>query len=85
MEKSGSDLVMLINEVISEQRDMYEKRNQRTIFDTSSGLINTILDAQLMKMVLENLLENASKYSRENQTININLTQSNQMTIITDK
>lgn len=83
LEKSDCDVAKLIDNVIDEQLVMYSGRNQKTIFNKSSELNSTNLDSNLMKMVFENLLENASKYSRENQTININLTQTVHKTVIT--
>ncbi len=83
LEKTNCDVVKLINEVINEQLVMYDARNQKTVFLKSANLNNTNLDANLMKMVFENLLENASKYSRENQTIKIGVAQTKHKTVVT--
>ena len=83
LEKTNCDVVKLINEVINEQLVMYDARNQKTVFLKSAKLNNTNLDANLMKMVFENLLENASKYSRENQTIKISVAQTKHKTVVT--
>ncbi len=82
LEKSHSNVEKLINGVISEQLVMYDGRNQKTIFSKTADQISTILDSNLMRMVLENLLDNASKYSRDNQTINIKLSQTKNQTVI---
>jgi two-component system cell cycle sensor histidine kinase PleC len=83
LEKSDCDVVKLINDVIKAQLIMYNGRGQKIIFHKPPVLTTTNLDSTLMKMVFENLLENASKYSRENQTIKINITQTEYKTIIT--
>ncbi len=46
-------------------------------------VISAYVDAKLMRMVLENLLDNASKYSRDGKTITISLEQIAAQTIIT--
>ncbi len=83
LEKSDCDVIKLLNQVIKEQLVMYDGRKQKTVFRQSQEPNSTNLDPNLMKMVFENLLENASKYSRESQTIVINLTQDKHETIIT--
>jgi two-component system cell cycle sensor histidine kinase PleC len=83
LEKSDCDVIMLLNQVVKEQLVMYDARKQKIVFQQTLDSNSTNLDPNLMKMVFENLLENASKYSRESQTIVINLTQNKLQTVIT--
>jgi two-component system cell cycle sensor histidine kinase PleC len=83
LEKSDCNVSALINGVIAEQLVTYDSRNQKTIFNTLIKPIIASLDPNLMRMVLENLLDNASKYSHEGQTITITLSQTKHKTNIT--
>ncbi len=83
LEKSECDVAELINGVVHEQFVLYNSHNQKTIFKETAEKVSTNLDKNLMRMVLENLLENASKYSRDNQTVKIKLSQTKHQTVIT--
>lgn len=82
LEKSDCDLRELIDGVIRQQLILYNSHKQATIFNKESGKIIANLDVNLMRMVFENLLENASKYSRDNQTVNITIRQTKTKTVI---
>ncbi len=73
LEKSACDIGEMIVDVIKGQAGIYDDRKQKTLFKKPYKSTSTNLDPTLMRMVLENLLENASKYSREQQTIKIDL------------
>lgn len=81
--KADSDAVELITGVIKDQLITFANRKQDIIFAEHSPEVIAYIDAKLMRMVLENLLDNASKYSRNGKTITVNLTQSAKYTTIT--
>lgn len=83
LEKSDCDITHLIQGVIKEQLGVYASHNQKTVFETADGHISAYIDANLMRMVLENLLDNASKYSQDHTTVTVTLEQANKQTTIT--
>jgi len=67
------DLVQFIRTVVAEQRNVFYCRKQKVVFVSKRKSVITSFDAQLMHVVLENLLDNASKYSPEGSTVTISL------------
>jgi len=83
LEKSEHDAVQLVQNVIEGQQITFDNRNQRIVFKKPTAKISAIIDPKLMSMVLENLLDNASKYSPESKTITVSLKQNKKETIFT--
>ena len=71
--KSSTNLVQLIKSVLDEQADKFKQRNQKVAFRHINRQITIKLDAERMRMVLENLIDNASKYTPQGKTISITL------------
>ncbi|MBA3758832.1 PAS domain-containing sensor histidine kinase [Candidatus Saccharibacteria bacterium] len=82
LEKLKHDVVRLIDEVIEGQHITFDARNQRIVFNKPTIKVSAIMDAKLMRMVLENLLDNASKYSPKSKTITVGLKQTKKETTI---
>lgn len=62
----------LIEEVIDEQQGVTNDRNQTVEFRTSDKRLRPIrLDRDAIRMVLENIIDNAGKYSPEGSTIRV--------------
>ncbi|MBA3757428.1 PAS domain-containing sensor histidine kinase [Candidatus Saccharibacteria bacterium] len=80
--KSQYDLTKQIGEVVRDQFDTFEVRRQSIIFNKPSKKVIAYADKKLMRMVLENLLENAGKYSYEGGKITIGLKQSNKLNTV---
>lgn len=76
LSKQSVDLAGLIGDVIKEQRHSTERRDQRITFIPPKIPVITDIDAELIHIVLENLLDNASKYSESGSTITVSLTKS---------
>ncbi|MBA3758291.1 PAS domain-containing sensor histidine kinase [Candidatus Saccharibacteria bacterium] len=81
--KKNHNITQLIEDVVKKQLVTFEKRDQSIVFNQPTKMICVDMDAKLIRMVLENLLDNASKYSRVNKTITIGLKQSKAQTTIT--
>jgi signal transduction histidine kinase len=64
------DLTRIIAEVLSEHRTMFELREQQVTFDETKPQIVPV-DADEIKLVIANLLENASKYTPHKKSIHI--------------
>lgn len=68
-----TDLVKLLREVIDEQSAKIRLRNQTISFKPPARTKHALVDAALLRMVVENLLDNASKYSAEGKHITLGL------------
>lgn len=67
----------LIVEVIDEQRGVTSERNQTVEFTKSrKKLPSTRMDRDAIRMVLENIIDNASKYSPEGSVVSVAVEQS---------
>ena len=83
--KSECDVIEIINSVIKEQLITFNSRKQTVIFNKGPERLGAYMDEKLMHMVIENLLDNAGKYSQECKTITIKLTQTARQTKIAVK
>jgi len=72
LDKKQVDLFQLIQDIINEQKGKLEERKQGIEFD---GQLKTVtkVDPGYMRMAIENLLDNASKYSPVKSTIRVKL------------
>ncbi len=76
-------MVSLIEDVIREQQLTTEKRRQKVIFKSlQSKEINAFADIETIRMVIENILDNASKYSEHGKSIKVVLEIKNDMACI---
>lgn len=73
LDKNIVNIVPLVQEVSNELHAIYEERNQQLTITYSEPGISANLDLPRMKMVLENLLDNASKYSPQGKTISVSI------------
>lgn len=73
LRKAEVDVVSLIKDVIKEQHETFEKRRQTIVFQPSETAVHLHFDRDTIRMVLENLIDNASKYSGEDKTVTVKL------------
>ncbi|MDB5163738.1 MAG: hypothetical protein JWS12_356 [Candidatus Saccharibacteria bacterium] len=85
LDKSSCDVVVKIEEAINGQSILFENRGQAVIFDKPDTKMIASIDPKLMLMVLENILDNAGKYSQEGKPVTITIHQNKTYTIITIK
>ncbi len=83
LDKSPCDVVVQIEEAIKGQAILFEKRGQAIVFKKPDTKMIASIDPKLMLMVLENLLDNAGKYSNTGQNVAISVHQNKTHTIIT--
>jgi len=69
LQKHRTDLVAMLRSIINEQASKYKQRNQQLDFRTETPAIYANLDAGRMRMVFENLIDNASKYTPEGKRV----------------
>lgn len=72
--KSTVGILPLVQEVVTEHLTILEERKQTTTINYNESGISAMIDRSRMKMVIENLLDNASKYSPEGKKITITIT-----------
>jgi two-component system CheB/CheR fusion protein len=82
LQKSSYDIVEQIESVISGQTILFKSRDQTVVFNKPQERINIYSDHKLISMVLDNILDNAGKYSQNGAVITIMLKQKNGYTSV---
>jgi PAS domain S-box-containing protein len=84
LNKEACDLASVVGEVISELQHTTASRKQQIIFIPPPEAITAHIDKRFIRMVVENIIDNASKYSPANTTITVNVARKdhNEITII---
>ncbi len=77
-EMVSTNLSALVQDIIDEQRATIAERHQQLEIDMPASRVEVVMDPKLMRMVIENLVSNASKYTKENGMIRIRLLQTAQ-------
>jgi two-component system cell cycle sensor histidine kinase PleC len=85
LDKSSCDLVLQIDEVIIEQAVSFNSRGLKVIFEKPIKKMMASIDPKLMLMVIENIVDNAGKYSDKGGFITISIHQDELNTIIAVK
>lgn len=76
------DLIMLVKSVISEFEPLLSERNLSLQYEAIKPDGEVILDADKIKQVLRNLLDNAIKFSPENEIIDVAINCSKKLVIV---
>lgn len=71
--RKPTDLAKLIREVVAEQSEKIKQRSQTISFTPPAASPPALVDATLIRMVVENLVDNASKYSGDGEDISLGL------------
>jgi PAS domain S-box-containing protein len=74
VEPEPTDLGELLKGVVQEMKPMTLKKKQRVLKKIDKTLTNISVDPKLMRIVFQNLVSNAAKYTPEKGAINIELT-----------
>ncbi|MET0979707.1 MAG: PAS domain-containing sensor histidine kinase [Candidatus Saccharimonadales bacterium] len=77
LNKSPANLEALIREIVESLRDVFETRKQTVEIIATEQLSDIYIDQARMRMVFENLIDNASKYTDDGGRIVITLSQKN--------
>jgi two-component system sensor histidine kinase/response regulator len=83
LRKSDVDVAGLIRDVVKEQRKTFDGRRQTVLFEPEYDNLHLYFDRDTIRMVLENLIDNASKYSGEDKTVTITLRENDEEVQIT--
>lgn len=71
LHKKQADITKLLRSVTDEQKTKFQSRAQRMRFDSEPKHIFANVDEQLIRMVFENLIDNASKYTPTGKMLTI--------------
>lgn len=85
LEKTSCNVVDLIEKAIDGQTVLFKKRNQKVVFKKPSKKIIATIDPKLILMVIENVLDNAGKYSSDGKSVDMSVHQNKIVTTITIK
>lgn len=73
LQNTVTDLSSIVSDIIKEQRQTYEERHQVVQVTHPSTKITAFVDPDRIRMVVENMLDNASKYSNHGTTTTVSL------------
>jgi two-component system CheB/CheR fusion protein len=82
LEKSSCDMVQQVEAVIREQAILFKSRGQSVVLRKPTKPVIAFIDPRLMLMVLENLLDNAGKYSQTGGKVMIEIKQNDTHTTV---
>lgn len=71
LNKERIDLVQLTKTVIADQASKFNRKQQEVIFRSSAPKIVAEVDKDAFRMVIENIIDNAHKYTYEGKSIDI--------------
>jgi PAS domain S-box-containing protein len=83
--KNLTEMHELITSVINEQHDTFLKRHQTINYKKPAIKIEANIDSNLIRMVIENIINNAGKYSHENKAVTVSLSETNNVVCIAVK
>ena len=79
------DISVLLHDVIKEQQNTYAMRKQNVEFTEPSFDATAFVDPDKIRMVLENMIDNAGKYSDPGKTVRVAVSEEGDSLVITIK
>lgn len=67
----GVDMNQLVQYVTRDCADVFKSRKQKLTYHAAKDPVIVSVDADTVRMVVENILDNASKYSEEGKTVDV--------------
>ena len=67
------DMGQLVGHVIEDSKELFNRRSQTVRYRSPQSPVVVSVDPDTMRMVLENILDNASKYSPEKSEVSVNV------------
>lgn len=78
-----TDLVTMLQQIKAEHGGKYKTKKQRLIFKPTYKKVYCDIDSDQIKMAIENLLDNAHKYTPKNKSVKIELKRKKQFALVT--
>ena len=85
LEKLSCDVVLQVKRAARDQAILFENRGQSVVINIAHEQVFALIDPKLMLMVIENLLDNAGKYSPSGSAVTITISQNKTTTSISFK
>lgn len=82
LSKKKSDITKLVEDVLIEQQSLFAARKQKLEFKKPDRPVEIEIDAPTIRMVVENIVDNASKYSHEKQPVSVEVKESTRNVLI---
>lgn len=73
LRKQKTDIDQLIQDILDEQASKFSERGQAAEYTHASSAVAMLVDAERLRMALENIIDNASKYSPRHTKIRVQL------------
>ena len=83
LRETETDLNQLLAEVVKDEADIIKERRQSVTFKPARKPAYAWIDRDTIRMVLENLIDNASKYSEEDTIVHVTVTNNKNTVSIT--
>lgn len=71
LRKANVNLNDLVGDIIKEQHDTYVRRHQTIMYTPAEAAAKARVDHDAIRMVIENIIDNASKYSLSDTQVNV--------------
>lgn len=85
LRKSAVDINELVEDVIDEQRENFTSRAQRVVFEPLDRPTLVSADSQYFRMALDNIVDNASKYTHPKGTVKVTIEKDRGMVVVSVK
>ena len=85
LQKTSCDITREMKTVVRDQAILFKVRDQSVKLNEPRQKVTARFDRKLMRMVLENILDNAGKYSGAGQQVTIDIGQNDEQTTISVK
>ncbi len=73
LRKAKVDIVKLLHDIVSEQALKFRHRDQKVSFVHAKPSVSAMVDKLKLRMALENIIDNASKYSENGKAVEVSV------------
>lgn len=82
LRQKPTDIVALLTDVVKEQQATYSQRQQQLEMVAPAAVATAMVDPGKIRMVFENMIDNASKYSDQGKTVSVTVSHSDNMILV---